>query len=183
MESTNARPDGEPKLRHATPSKLVQTISEGTAALGSPATATRPAGATATSTCGAVIAVTCVHVWPSAEVQTKASDPPLVVPYATKPPLHERSRTPGSAVTSRLSEESWLHAKPVQSDVAPGVVNEGAAGLRVGAEGSFDGEIPKGEADSAGLIEGESPAALQLATRQAIVRTTAKPRTRPRRGS
>jgi len=77
IESTDDRPRGVPTLCHCTPSELVQTVS---VAEGSPATATRPAGQAATSTCGATIALTCVHVWPSAEVQTKALGGSFVVP-------------------------------------------------------------------------------------------------------
>ena len=80
IESTNATPAGGPALRHCRPSELVQTVSEGTVAEGLLVIATRPVGETATSTLGAVMEVTWVHVWPSAEVQTKELDAPFLVP-------------------------------------------------------------------------------------------------------
>jgi len=65
------------------PSVLVQTVSAGEVAEGSPAMATRPAGEAATSTCGAEMSVTCRQAMPSVVVQRNPFASPPVVPYAT----------------------------------------------------------------------------------------------------
>ena len=87
-----------------------------------------------------------------------------------------------------LFKGSWLHEKPVQFDVTPGVVTIAAEGPGVGAEGSGEGETAAGEADVAAVGDGEIAGdeevavAPQPATRPTAARPTARPRRRPSLG-